>query len=210
MEQRAIFLEGEGNGWWRRNAQALTHSHANAIRDPATDPVLKSLIQFKPASVLEIGAANGWRLDVAHRLWGARGYGIEPSAEAVADGAERFADVTLQVGTADKLPDAQFDCVVYGFCLYLCDRSDLFRIAAEGDRVLKPGGYLVILDFFPPHSYQNPYTHRPGVFAHKMDHSRLWSWHPAYVLWRHEVTAHEGKNPDEPNERLGVTVLKKN
>jgi SAM-dependent methyltransferase len=210
-QQKAAFVAGEADEYFCRNVEALTKIHDRALADPTVDPILRALIDIKPASILEIGAANGWRLDVALRLWGTRGVGIEPSREAVADGALRYPGIALHAGTADQMPveSAAFDCVVFGFCLYLCDRSDLFYIAAEANRVLKPGGYLAILDFYPPVPYRNPYAHRQGLFSHKMDHGTLWSWHPDYSIWRHEVLAHEGKSADDPDERLAVTVLKK-
>ncbi|MGB6911936.1 MAG: hypothetical protein WBE42_04170 [Pseudolabrys sp.] len=52
--------------------------------------------------------------------------------------------------TADDLsafgPDT-IDLLIYGWCLYLCDREDLFKIVTEGDRILKDSGYLVVYDF---------------------------------------------------------------
>ena len=63
--------------------------------------------------------------------------------------------VQVVQGAADQLyfESQTFDFVVFGFCLYLCDRDDLFEIAKEAHRVLKPTGWLVIHDFFaePPH-----------------------------------------------------------
>lgn len=198
--QKEEFLRGEGDQWFRRNASALT---------PENDPVLRVLMGFKPARLLEVGCSNGWRLAEAQRLWGAQCTGVEPSAEARADGA-RFTGVTLHAGTADALPiaDNSVDCVVFGWCLYLCDRSDLFRIAAEADRVLASPGYIVIYDFCTPAPYSNPYSHLKGVQSFKMDYGRLWSWHPSYTVWRHEVMGFHGKNPANVDDRLAVTVLR--
>ena len=39
------------------------------------------------------------------------------------------------------------DLLIYGFCLYLCDRDYPFMIVAEAHRVLKPQAWLAILDF---------------------------------------------------------------
>ena len=67
-------------------------------------------------------------------------YGIEPSFKAVETACT--SGVNAVQGTADRLPyrDGLFDVVVFGFCLYLCDREDLFRIASEADRVLNDQG----------------------------------------------------------------------
>ena len=207
--QKTIFLAAEGDAYFRRNADHNAHSHAATLQDPHYDPVIRALVDLKPHRILEIGASNGWRLDVARRLWDAHVSGIDPSVAAVTDGAARYPEVELVVGTADRLPQAQFDCVIFGFCLYLCDRGDLFRIAAEADSLLAEGGYLVVYDFFPVTPHRNPYTHRPGVFTYKMDYAALWRWHPAYSIWRHEVTAAAGEDPADPDQRLAVTVLKK-
>lgn len=178
--QRDIFEQSEGDAWFARNAMALELSHAAALADPKTDPVLRHLVDRRPKHVLEVGASNGWRLDVMERTWGAWVQGVEPSKAAVRDGLARFdPGVTLCQGTAEALNFAgchsnMFDCVVYGFCLYLCDRGHLPRIVGECDRVLKPGGLLVVYDFAPAVETTRPYHHRAGVTSFKRDHSELW------------------------------------
>jgi len=209
--QKGAFLHGEGDAYFHRNLAALERYHAAALADAVADPVIRALDDLRPARILEVGAANGWRLDVARQRWGAHCVGIDPSALAVADGRARFPEITLQVGTADVLPHAQFDCVIFGFCLYLCDRSDLFRIAAEADRILADDGLIVVYDFFPPSPYRNSYAHRSGVYSYKMDYSVMWRWHPHYSLWRHEVLAdHDGEDILRNHDnRLCVSVLRK-
>jgi SAM-dependent methyltransferase len=173
VQQRTIFLGGEGNAWYDRNHAAITKTHDEALHTPSVDPVLRAIHATKPASVLEIGASNGWRLDVMRELWGCTVCGVEPSADAV---AAAYPDVDMCVGTADALPfdAASFDCVVFGFCLYLCDRADLPTIVSEADRVLKAGGLLVVYDFAPAIPATRDYHHRPGVTSFKCDHSTLW------------------------------------
>lgn len=210
MDQKTQFLAGEGDRYFQRNAADEEVLHANALRDPSADPILGVIAPLKPAHILEIGCTNGWRIDVAHQLWGASVHGVDPSESAIADG-RRFHGVRLYVGTADALPlpDASVDCVIFGFCLYLCDRGDLFRIAAEADRVLCEKGHLVVHDFFPPAPRSRAYAHLDGVTSNKMDYSTLWRWHPFYSLWEHHVMAHPGADPNDPDARLAVTVLKK-
>ena len=52
---------------------------------------------------------------------------------------KKFPDVKLKIGTAEKLKfeDDKFDLIIFGFCLYLCDREDLIKIVDETNRVLK-------------------------------------------------------------------------
>jgi len=203
--QRTLFLAGEGDGWFERNRVAL------AGVDAAADPVVRALAGLPPPQrILEIGCADGWRLERLRQSTGAACFGVEPSATAVAEGAERFPSLTLARGTADRLPfaDDEFDAVVFGFCLYLCDPSDHFRIAAEADRVLAEGGWMVIYDFLPPRPWRNPYAHREGLYSHKMDYARMFTWHPSYRV--HEVSrAEAGAQPAAPDDRIAVTVLRK-
>jgi SAM-dependent methyltransferase len=205
-----VFLDSEGDRYFQRNEKKLRDMHAMALQDTASDPIVGELAKLRPESILMVGAGNGWRLDVAYRLWGATGIGVEPSAVAVRDGQERFPHLTLHVGTAAQLPEVRVRCVVFSGCLCLCDRGDLFRIASEADGALESGGYLVIFDFYPPVPYRNPYAHHPGMFVNKMDHASLWTWHPAYVLWSQKMLLQPGVlDPVDPNQRMATTVLRK-
>jgi ubiquinone/menaquinone biosynthesis C-methylase UbiE len=172
MKQTDIMLAGEADAWFARNRSQLG----------AHDPVGRVIadLGLKPQAVLEIGCANGWRLKALQAHCDCDIYGIDPSRDAVADADVR----TIGLGTADSLPfgNASLDMVIFGFCLYLCDPADLFRIAAEADRVLDDGGHLIIHDFAdiePP--FARPYEHRDGVLAYHLDHAKLWLAHPWYT-----------------------------
>lgn len=166
MKQSDIFLEGEGKAWLDRNKDKLGK----------TDPVMDAMDRagLVRGNVLEIGCSDGWRLRKLHEIgWCA--YGVDPLGHELG---------CISRGTADDLPHitGSMDVVIYGFCLYLCDREDLFKIASEGDRVLKDGGYLIIYDFANIVPVKKPYHHKEGVFSYKMEHERLWLWNPAYSL----------------------------
>lgn len=117
-----------------------------------------------------------------------------------------------QVGTADQLPwaDSSLDVVVFGFCLYLCDREDLFRISAEAHRVLKDQGWLIILDFYAKASYSNPYTHFEGLKSFKTDYAAMFLWHEWYTLFSHKIFGNgNGSFTDDKNEWVSVSVIRK-
>jgi ubiquinone/menaquinone biosynthesis C-methylase UbiE len=203
--QRQTFLAGEGDAWFSRNREKLAR--------PSVDPVEASIagMDLKPTAMLEVGCSTGWRVQRLVKRFGASGFGVDPSAQAIEEGARIAPGVNLGVGTADRLPfdDRKFDLLIYGFCLYLCDRGDLFRIVAEGDRVLADGGYLVIQDFCVRRPHARIYHHDPSLMSYKMDHSQLFLAHPAYSL-RHVSTysADAGREPDEDNT-VAVIVLRK-
>lgn len=50
----------------------------------------------------------------------------------------------------DSLPEIEpVDLIIFGFCLYLCDPQDLFRIAAGSDALLADRGLMTILISIP-------------------------------------------------------------
>jgi SAM-dependent methyltransferase len=205
--QKELFVESEGDAWYRRNAQALSER-------AGSDLLLQQLEHdgLTAASVLEVGCANGWRLEILRQRWSARCAGVEPSAEAIADGQRQFPSLDLRRGTGDSLPfaDGSFEMVVLGFCLYLCDRADLFKTAAEVDRVLRDGGHVVIFDFHPTTPYRNRYHHLPGVDCYKMDYSRMFSWSPTYQLLTLTKRSHDGGPvTSNPDDTVSVAVLRK-
>ena len=205
--QKDIFLDGAGNGWFERN-QIIGDKLAEKVK---IDPVLKLFEEKEllPKKILEIGASNGWRLSVLNeRFPEVRCVGIDPSEKAVCDA---FPDIEMHRGTADLLPfqDNSFDVVIFGFCLYLCDRADLFRIASEADRVLADGGCMIIYDFYSEVSYRNPYAHLDGVYSYKMDYSRLFTWNPLYELTDNILMPHPGTTDNSPDNQVCVSLLYK-
>jgi SAM-dependent methyltransferase len=208
MSQRSSFLAGEGDAWFSRNSPAREDASQDHVASLLTD------IGGRPRSVLEIGCSNGSKLARLCAAFGCAGTGIDPSARAIEEGRARHPDLHLAVGTAESLPfpDGKFDLVIFGFCLYLCDRQDLFRIAAEADRCLSDGGMLAISDFMPPTQYRNPYCHMDGVYSYKFDCRRMFLWNPAYFERALRVYSHGGSSslaPDidrDPAEGSGDSV----
>jgi SAM-dependent methyltransferase len=177
MKQSEVFLHGEAIEWFARNQDRL----------PLTDdPVIQAIEtnSLVPGRSLEVGCSNGWRVKLMRQKWGVEAYGIDPffAHHHNAWGCRR--------GTADDLKafaDNMFDMVIYGWCLYLCDREDLFRIVAEGDRVLKDNGHIVIYDFNQFAPYKTKYKHYDGLYSYKMDYSQLWLANPGYQLMRRYI-----------------------
>src|SRR5688572_20919893 len=127
ITQKQQFLAQEADAWFKRNRSQI------GTQDPAHDPVIQMLEQKQiPFSqVLEVGCSNGWRLEAIRERWNVACFGVEPSQQAILDATEKHPRLKLKQGTADALPfpEKQFDLEILGFCLYLCDREDLFRIA---------------------------------------------------------------------------------
>lgn len=211
--QKELFIEGEADAWYQRNRSGISRFIADE------DAIIRNLAPYLRTGMViaEVGCALAGRLDALTSMAQGSGMGIDPSEKAILDAAKLHPQLQLSQGTADSLPwpDNSVDVLIYGFCLYLCDRADLFRIAAEGDRVLSEGGIIAILDFKPPFPYKNRYMHREGVFSYKLDYSSLWAWNPSFVRLREEVCDHAATGTGlkqsviRPDDRIAVSILQK-
>ena len=206
---KTLFLESEGNAWFERNRE----KRKNFVY-PDDDRILLEILNLQnlpeQANILEVGCAGGERLSWLESSKQYKCQGIEPSSNAVLSACSSGADVVQ--GTADSLPfeDESFDVLIFGFCLYLCDRTDLFKIAFEADRVLKAPGWIIIEDFFSEKPKSNPYHHYEGLTSFKMDYRRLFTWHPWYTCTKHEICKNgEFTFTDESNEWMSVSLIRK-
>lgn len=191
-----------GDRYYARRKTALDRF----LNDWRNDRVINTIIRhkIKPVSILEIGCANGWRLKALYDIFGCHCVGIDPSEDAIGAGKKDWPFLDLRVGIASNLPDGEYDIVIFGFCLYLCGREDLFKIAFEADRVLMDRGHLIVLDFHPqfPYSNVNP---DGGCDTYKMIYGNMFMWHPYYKLIVRQIFA----NPEEKTEHLSVYMFKK-
>jgi SAM-dependent methyltransferase len=212
--QADLFLSGEGDNWFRRNQGALVPER---VQGPDWALRLVREAGVVPRRALEVGASNGYRLECLRREFGCEAVGVEPSAEAVAEGARAFPGVTLRRGLSHDLgafPDEHFDLVMLLVMLHWVDRRHLLRTAAEVDRVLAVGGHLLVSDFFPEQPHKVRYHHRPDVqaYTYKQDYTALWLATNLYsraaeVMFDHATG--EASEALDPAHRCRVTLLKK-
>jgi len=206
MSQKEIFSAVEGNKYYERNKDKLQYSD--------DDPIIQAIAQLElyPKKILEIGCSNGWRLNSLNKIYKSDCWGIDPSADAIQEGKKEFKTVTLEKGTADTLPHESqiFDMIIYGFCLYLCDRSDLFKIAHEADRLLLDLGNIIIFYFHPSFSYRNHYSYHQGLYSYKMNYSNLFLWKPAYALKYQKKFFHPPLKKGTADDLVSVMILEKN
>lgn len=212
MKQKNIFLRSEGDAWFERNRQAIDERNYEKD-DLIISAVLEISNQYAKAEklkILEIGCGEARRLAWLAERMKHDVYGIEPSVKAVQQACSYGVDA--RQGTADELPfdSESFDILIFGFSLYLCDQDDLFKIAAEADRVLKSDAWLLIQDFYSKTPIKREYHHKPGVYSTKMDYQSLFVWHPAYTCYRHTVFHHSKPLfTDEAQEWVATTVMRK-
>ncbi len=196
--QRTIFLNGEGDAWFRRNRALVEQRQQD-------DLLVRGLenLGISPRNVLEVGCGLGQKMQALRDAFDCSCTGIDPSKEAVAYAQNNGLDARL--GTAEQLDfaDDAFDLVFFGASLMYVDRSDLFRIAAEAYRVLVDPGHLAVLDFLPTWPRRVRSKHDDSLWIYSMDHTHLWQWNPAYVeVWRE--TVRQGSE-----DRSGAILLRK-
>lgn len=213
MSQKNIFLDTEGDAWFDR-------CHKNSLnRDfDKVDPVVAALKKLGSSydsketviKILEIGCGGAKRLEWLKDNLNFDVYGIDPSKNAIDQALEY--GVHAKKGTADNIPflSNQFDIVIFGFCLYLCDKDDLFQIAAEANRVLKSESWIIIHDFFATAEKVRDYKHKKGVYVRKMDYRSLFTWHPDFVCYSHTVNSHSSTHfTDDADEWISTSVIRK-
>ncbi|MFS1161537.1 methyltransferase domain-containing protein [Aeromonas salmonicida] len=81
MHQKNVFMAQEGNEWYKRNKTSILE------KSLASDPIFKALeyLGRKPARILEIGCANGWRLTQLASHYGTQCHGVDTSASGIQD-----------------------------------------------------------------------------------------------------------------------------
>ena len=140
MEQNQSFFEsGEADEWFKRNIKAL-----EGKKDISHDASIKLLIDWlklfanEILDVLEIGCGSGHRLNRITNSISAKGYGVEPSNEAVKYIQRTFPKIEAKLGYGDDvLFFEKFELVHLGFFLYLVDRENYLRCISVTDRLVK-------------------------------------------------------------------------
>lgn len=213
MTQDRVFLEGEGDAWYARNRMKLVG------KDLAKDPVIRvlDLAGVTPRNIIEIGAADGYRLHALYSRFNCPVTAVEPSLDAIREGSRKYPEVKFYQGLATSLPfenEPKFDLVIMYFVFSWIDRSNLLCSAAEIDRVLEDGGYLVIGDFYPSFPQRVKYHHLPGkdVWTYKQKYYEIFLatelYNLAFLLTLDHATERLGAEVN-PQERIYVALLRK-
>lgn len=200
--QTEIWIKSESDNWHARNAAKI---------NPETDRVTAYIkeLGLKPERVFEVGCGNGWRLArIQQEIGSAIVCGCDISRAALKD-AKVKGLLNREANKLTAVPTNNYDMVIYGFVLYACDPNQLLTIAAEGNRILKDGGYLVIYDFFPTEPHSRSYKHDKGLRTYKMNHARIWLSHPYYSYLSHKIYPHEKGEMLTMDNRVAVQVLRK-
>ena len=126
---------------------------------------------IKPKSILEIGCANGSKLNqYQQELKTKINYGVDLSSKAINSGKKKFKKLKLlQLSSLeiDKIKP-NFDLIICGFFLYLLDREKIFNQFNLIYKKLNFNGFLIIEDFDPLFKHTNLLKHNKKVKTFNM------------------------------------------
>lgn len=207
--QDEFFVNGEGDEYFKRHQNWLTSVNKE------TDLVYSSLVSLdlKPNSILEIGCANGFRLNWLYEKFGCYCMGIDPSSNAIKDGRKKYPEIIFEKATFDTLENIakKFDIIILGFFVYLIPREKLFKLAYLVDSHLENDGYITSFDFYSKIPIVNEYKHKDDILSFKFDLPQMFSWNPQYVeIFRHVKNHDLSEFSGDQNESIAVTILRKN
>jgi SAM-dependent methyltransferase len=143
MKKNKTFFEvREANECFRRNKEALECQSNDATTDLLVDRLKPFATEI--SDVLEIDCGSGHRYKKMADYFSAKGFGVEPSFEAIEYIENTFPQIVAKKGFGDDVPFTQ--------------KFDLLHL-----------GFLSTIDFDTQYPYSNPYTHQNGVFLHKQN-----------------------------------------
>lgn len=176
MSQEQAFVNYEANNWFKRNQTLLEEREQQDKFDWLFEIV--KLLQEKSTfkRVIELGCANGWRLQRLSKIIDSEFFGIDASTEAIQDGHTRYPSLKLYQGVLSDIPiDGEFDLVIVSGVLCWIDRHTLVKSISEIDRMVKNNGFLAICDFLPNFQHKRNYHHDASgnLYTYKQDYAKI-------------------------------------
>ena len=212
--QQRKFLKDEGDQMFKRNKHI--NDSIDFDKEKLTETILNiyknKKIKKNTNSILEIGCGNGARLEfLSKKLKKKIFYGIDPSALAIKKAKSK--KIKAKIGTADFLPYSsnKFEMLIFGFCLYLVDDNDLFKVICEADRVLKKNGIIIIYDFDSDKPRYKSYKHCKNLKSRHMSYKNFFITHPLYKLISEKKFIYEEKKSIQIKDTfLNISCILKN
>jgi ubiquinone/menaquinone biosynthesis C-methylase UbiE len=134
------------------------------------------------ARVLDVGCGPGYFTRMLAEAVGPEGSvsGIDAAPEMIeyaSKKARRLSNCRFQTGTAESLafPDAAFDVVVSSLMMHHLPEEGRLGAVREMQRVLRPGGTLLLADFRMPQRGVCTWSHRSPATRPCSAGSRRWS-----------------------------------
>lgn len=210
MTQGDVFLKGEGDAYFQRNADHLAQYCAG------DDPIARALssLDIQPKRILDLGCSSGQRLGSLCKYYRATGRGVDPSDQALLEASRNNPGIVFEQSTIDK---ASWECghsdlIICSFVLHWVPRETLLRSLAKIEQFLTPTGYVVIFDFYPLTPHKRAYHHKPGVWTFKADYAGMLTSTGCYEIKYRKALTYPGYQVPEQGytgDLCAVTVLQR-
>lgn len=202
-----VWLEFEGDNWFLRNKEHLG-------KDSDIPLLLLQLYSIRPKKVLEIGAANGYRLAKIHEQYNSDVTAIEPSQKAVEDGKRKYPFVRFIRSTCEDADvQGKFNLIIANFVFHWIYREDLYACVCKIDKMLEEGGYLIVGDFGTDYFFKKKYHHLKdaNLYTWKMPYWELFTKSGKYLELAKLRFNHDTHkiSSDIDADNMGTTVLLK-
>ncbi len=172
--------------------------------------------KIKPNSILEIGCANGIKLNEYQINLNSRiNYGIDLSSKAIKSGKKKFKKLKLIKMSSLEIEKIKmkFDLIICGFFLYLLDREEIFKQFDLIYKKLNKNGYLIIQDCDPLFKHTNSSVHNKNLKTFKMSYDNFLEESGLFkIIYKirnntNLMTGHDTKN--FKSEDTAITLFKK-
>jgi len=171
LKNMKLLKGGDADRWFSRNF--------NSLNDNVSSEKIKNLIKInnlKADKILEIGCANGFKLNLYSKLLRSKkNYGIDISKKAIQHGKKNYKNLNLLNISSleiDKIK-LDFDLIICGFYLYHLDRNDIFRQFDLICKKLSQNGFLLIIDFDPLFKHSNKDLNTKNLISYKMSYDNF-------------------------------------
>ncbi|MDC0875598.1 methyltransferase domain-containing protein [Candidatus Pelagibacter sp.] len=171
MKNIDIIKKKEGDNWFKRNFKLYSQD----IKDINITNLIK-INSIEPKSILEIGCANGMKLNQYQDEFKSKiNYGIDLSKKSINHGKKKYKKLKLLKLSSLEIEKIKinFDLIICGSFLYLLDRELIFKQFDLIFKKLNKNGYLIIQGFDPLFKHTNKNIHSKNLKSFKMSYDNF-------------------------------------
>jgi ubiquinone/menaquinone biosynthesis C-methylase UbiE len=171
MNNIKIVKQKEADKYFKRNL--------DFFKSEKSDCRIVDLIKankINPKSILEIGCANGIKLNEYQQNCDSKiNYGIDLSSKAISSGRKKYKKLKLIRLSSLEIEKIKikFDLIICGFFLYQLDREEIFKQFDLIYKKLNNNGYLIIQDCDPLFKHTNSSIHNIHLKTFKMSYDNF-------------------------------------
>jgi hypothetical protein len=198
------FTQEIANNYFKRNPKFKTKQTIIVLSNFLKNEVLEN--------VFEVGCHTGAQLHYLTMGSNTKGYGIDLSGDAIAEGSNHYKNLNLKVGRCpddfDKIiEDNSMDLIHFWFCFYLMSDIEVEDSLSIALRKLKKGKFLSIEDF---DAISVSEFQRDNVTIYKRDYSNIDGLKLLEKRVFYDNRGYNNVSYDNEKDRYSIWLFKKN